>query len=143
MKLFLVSALLIVGASATARGVNARFRCQSKTGAHTEVRVRFDAATPLLTETIIERDADGNSRGQTVLTVLSPSEACGVKLDFAARCLTNQVEEDNDFNWSFRCGEVFGDLLYLDRSGRSEVRCMGAAVDAKFKERNYTGCHLE
>jgi hypothetical protein len=102
-----------------------RFEC--KGGVH------FDSVIPLLEEGV-----------QAKVVLLTSNEVCGQKADFASDCNANLIQQGDEYNFSWRCDEVFGDLYFTsENGGYAEFRCSGEKLAAMYQHRVYRNCSLK
>ena len=91
--------------------------------------LRFDSSVPALQE--------------AGLSLLSLTEACGVGLSFSENCAGDLIEQEGQYNYSFRCDEVYGDLYFTGlQNGYAEFRCSGEKVKPKFAHLEYSQCRV-
>jgi hypothetical protein len=101
-----------------------KFECQEN--------VYFDSAKPLFT------DSELGS-----LPILSEHTVCGISASFSGTCRANLIHQGNEYNYSWRCDDAFGDLYFTsEHGGFAEFRCSGEKVSAKLENRTYQGCKL-
>lgn len=95
----------------------------------TAADLSFDSTAPTLT--------DGG--GSEIL--LNPKEVCGVPVDFKSNCQTDLIHQGDEFNYSFRCDEVYGDLYFTALNGGAvELRCFGDHIRPGTEDRFYHSC---
>lgn len=116
------------------------FQCVFQPNAHTTVTTYFTDAVPEFYQIQTVKDGSGKIVSQTKKTFISPSEICSIPTQFKTGCNTHVMTEGNDFNYSFRCDDAFGDLVFLESSSYAQFRCQGETVPSYLNELTFENC---
>ncbi len=116
------------------------FQCESTLNSRVKVKTFFTSSKPELTEIETTLDEKGEVLSEKKTVYLSAGEACGEPVGFKETCDTNVMKEGSDFNYSYRCEPVYGDVVFLKARGEAYFRCEGENVPVLFKNHTFRGC---
>lgn len=116
------------------------FQCVSHPDSHTTVTTYFTDQTPIFSQKTTVKDLTGKIVSEVETSFFSSTSVCGIQTEFKTGCGTNIMTEGPDFNYSFRCDNAFGDLVFLKDSRAAYFRCQGETVMPSYHDRTFENC---